>query len=69
MVDGLTAIASEKLLWKPVEFAIARYNDITRIDGTCIAGKNKGVVPLRLRSRCLLMNAPQLEFMSSIPTR
>jgi hypothetical protein len=50
------ARAGEKVVWKPVEFAIVRYNDDAPASWNMYHGEKKGVVRLRLGRRYLLVN-------------
>jgi hypothetical protein len=55
------ARAGEKVVWKPVEFAIVRYNDDAPASWNMYHGEKKGVVLLRLWRRYLLVNTLEQE--------
>src|ERR1700723_650402 len=50
------AHAGEKVVWKPVEFAIVRYNDDAPASWNMYHGEKKGLLLLRLWRRYLLVN-------------
>jgi hypothetical protein len=53
--------AGEKVVWKPVQFAIVRYNDDAPASWNMYHGEKKGVVLLRLWRRYLLVNTLEQE--------
>ncbi len=59
--SAAVAGAGEKVLWKPVQFAIVRYNDDAPASWNMYHGEKKGVVLLRLWRRYLLVNTLEQE--------
>jgi hypothetical protein len=55
------ALAAEKVVWKPVQFAIVRYNDDAPASWNMYHGEKKGVLLLRLWRRYLLVNVQEQE--------
>ena len=55
------AAAAEKVVWKPVQFAIVRYNDDAPASWNMYHGEKKGVLLLRLWRRYLLVNVQEQE--------
>ena len=55
------AHAGEKVVWKPVEFAIVRYNDDAPASWNMYHGEKKGLLLLRLWRRYLLVNVQEQE--------
>jgi hypothetical protein len=55
------APAGEKGVWKPVEFAIVRYNDDAPASWNMYHGEKKGLLLLRLWRRYLLVNVQEQE--------
>jgi hypothetical protein len=55
------AAPGEKVVWKPVEFAIVRYNDDAPASWNMYHGEKKGVLLLRLWRRYLLVNVQEQE--------
>jgi hypothetical protein len=55
------AIASEKSVWKPVQFAILRYNDDAPASWNIYHGEKRGVLLVRLWKRYLLVNVQDQE--------
>jgi hypothetical protein len=55
------AAAGEKVVWKPVQFAIVRYNDDAPASWNMYHGEKKGVLLLRLWRRYLLVNVQEQE--------
>ena len=55
------ATAGEKVVWKPVQFAIVRYNDDAPASWNMYHGEKKGVLLLRLWRRYLLVNVQEQE--------
>ncbi len=53
--------AGEKVVWKPVEFAIVRYNDDAPASWNMYHGEKKGLLLLRLWRRYLLVNVQEQE--------
>jgi hypothetical protein len=51
----------EKVVWKPVQFAIVRYNDDAPASWNMYHGEKKGVLLLRLWRRYLLVNTLEQE--------
>ena len=51
------AAAGEKLNWKPVGFAIVRYNDDAPASWNMYHGEKKGLILLRLWRRYLFLNS------------
>jgi hypothetical protein len=58
---GTPAAAGEKVVWKPVQFAIVRYNDDAPASWNMYHGEKKGVLLLRLWRRYLLVNVQEQE--------
>lgn len=59
---GQTASAAgEKLIWKPVDFAIVRYNDDAPASWNMYHGEKKGLLLLRLWRRYLFLNLQDQE--------
>jgi hypothetical protein len=56
-----TAGSAEKVVWKPVEFAIVRYNDDAPASWNMYHGEKKGVLLVRLWRRYLLINMQEQE--------
>ncbi len=50
------AAAGEKLTWKPVDFAIVRYNDDAPASWNMYHGEKKGLLLIRLWRRYLFLN-------------
>jgi len=59
--SAAAAGAGEKVVWKPVQFAIVRYNDDAPASWNMYHGEKKGVVLLRLWRRYLLVNTLEQE--------
>lgn len=55
------AIAAEKAVWKPVEFAIVRFNDDAPASWNIYHGEKKGVLLVRLWKRYLLVDVKEQE--------
>ena len=55
------AAASEKSVWKPVQFAIVRYNDDAPASWNIYHGEKRGVLLVRLWKRYLLINVQDQE--------
>jgi hypothetical protein len=55
------ALFGEKVVWKPVQFAIVRYNDDAPASWNMYHGEKKGVLLLRLWRRYLLVNVQEQE--------
>ena len=53
--------AGEKLTWKPVDFAIVRYNDDAPASWNMYHGEKKGLILLRLWRRYLFLNIQDQE--------
>jgi hypothetical protein len=53
--------AGEKAVWKPVQFAILRYNDDAPASWNMYHGEKKGVLLVRLWKRYLLLNVQEQE--------
>jgi hypothetical protein len=53
--------AAEKVVWKPVQFAIVRYNDDAPASWNMYHGEKKGILLLRLWRRYLLINTLEQE--------
>lgn len=56
-----SAGAGEKVVWKPVQFAIVRYNDDAPASWNMYHGEKKGVLLVRLWRRYLLLNVQEQE--------
>src|ERR1700691_5475885 len=61
VINAGAAGAGEKVVWKPVQFAIVRYNDNAPASWNMYHGEKKGVVLLRLWRRYLLVNTLEQE--------
>jgi hypothetical protein len=55
------AAAGEKVVWKPVQFAIVRYNDDAPASWNIYHGVKRGILLLRLWRRYLLVNVQEQE--------
>src|SRR5277367_7074961 len=55
------ATAGDKLVWKPVEFAIVRYNDDAPASWNMYHGEKKGLLLIRLWRRYLFLNVQDQE--------
>jgi hypothetical protein len=55
------AVAAEKAIWKPVEFAILRFNDDAPSSWNIYHGGKRGVLLLRLWKRYLLVDVKEQE--------
>jgi hypothetical protein len=55
------ASPSEKLTWKPVDFAIVRYNDDAPASWNMYHGEKKGLLLIRLWRRYLFLNVQEQE--------
>jgi hypothetical protein len=55
------AAAAEKLTWKPVDFAIVRYNDDAPASWNMYHGEKKGLLLIRLWKRYLFLNVQDQE--------
>ncbi|HEY2820130.1 MAG TPA: hypothetical protein VGJ06_03730 [Candidatus Acidoferrum sp.] len=53
--------SGEKLTWKPVDFAIVRYNDDAPASWNMYHGEKKGLILLRLWRRYLFLNIQEQE--------
>jgi hypothetical protein len=56
-----TAPSDKKTLWKPVEFAIVRFNDEAPKSWNIYHQEKRGILLLRLWKRYLLVNVPEQE--------
>jgi hypothetical protein len=56
-----TSAAGEKLTWKPVDFAIVRYNDDAPASWNMYHGEKKGLLLIRLWRRYLFLNIQEQE--------
>jgi hypothetical protein len=57
----LVAAPGEKAVWKPVEFAILRYNDDAPASWNMYHGEKRGLLLIRLWRRYLLVNIQEQE--------
>jgi hypothetical protein len=55
------AIAADKAVWKPVQFAILRYNDDAPASWNIYHGEKRGVLLVRLWKRYMLVNVQEQE--------
>ena len=55
------AAAGEKAVWKPVQFAIVRYNDDAPASWNIYHGEKRGILLVRLWRRYLLVNVQEEE--------
>ncbi len=55
------AIAGDKAVWKPVQFAIVRYNDDAPASWNIYHGEKRGVLLVRLWKRYMLVNVQEQE--------
>jgi hypothetical protein len=55
------AVAAEKATWKPVEFAIVRFNDDAPASWNIYHGEKRGVLLVRLWKRYLLVDVKEQE--------
>jgi hypothetical protein len=55
------AIAGEKSVWKPVQFAIVRYNDDAPASWNIYHGEKRGLLLVRLWKRYMLVNVQEQE--------
>ena len=55
------AVAAEKAVWKPVEFAILRFNDDAPASWNIYHGGKRGVLLVRLWKRYLLVDVKEQE--------
>ena len=60
-VSAGLAAAGEKVVWKPVQFAIVRYNDDAPASWNIYHGEKRGILLLRLWRRYLLVNVQEQE--------
>ncbi len=60
-VAGVLVAGGEKAVWKPVQFAIVRYNDDAPASWNMFHGEKKGLLLLRLWRRYLLVNVAKQE--------
>ena len=58
---SVLAIAAEKSVWKPVQFAILRYNDDAPASWNMYHGEKRGVLLIRLWKRYMLVNVQDQE--------
>jgi hypothetical protein len=58
---GLCLAAGEKAVWKPVQFAIVRYNDDAPASWNIYHGEKRGILLVRLWRRYLLVNVQEQE--------
>src|ERR1700736_1096512 len=65
----MRATADEKAVWKPVQFAILRYNDDARASWNIYHGEKKGLLLVRLWRRYLLVNAQEQEVYEIDPAK
>jgi hypothetical protein len=68
VVCGVVFAAGEKVVWKPVEFAIVRYNDDAPASWNMYHGEKKGQLLLRLWRRYLFLNLQEEEVYEIDPT-
>src|SRR6202049_5241601 len=61
MLASSSLYSAEKHVWKPVEFAIVRYNDDAPASWNMYHGEKKGLLLLRLWRRYLLVNVQEQE--------
>ena len=54
-------VAAEKAVWKPVEFAIVRFNDDAPASWNIYHGEKRGVLLVRLWKRYLLVDVKEQE--------
>jgi hypothetical protein len=67
--SGTRAGDGEKVTWKPVQFAIVRYNDDAPASWNMYHGEKKGVLLLRLWRRYLLLNVSEQEIYEIDPDK
>jgi hypothetical protein len=60
---------SEKTIWKPVQFAIVRYNDDAPASWNMYHGEKKGTLLLRLWRRYLFVNVQEQEVYEIDPAK
>ena len=65
----MRATADEKAVWKPVQFAILRYNDDAPASWNIYHGEKKGLLLVRLWRRYLLVNAQEQEVYEIDPAK
>lgn len=65
---GVLRAAGEKAVWKPVQFAIVRYNDDAPASWNMFHGDKKGLLLLRLWRRYLLVNVQEQEVFEIDPS-
>src|SRR5262249_60886433 len=61
LASGVLVAAGERVVWKPVEFAIVRYNDDAPASWNMYHGEKKGQLLLRLWRRYLFLNLQEEE--------
>jgi hypothetical protein len=61
--------AGEKLVWKPVDFAIVRYNDDAPASWNMYHGEKKGLLLIRLWRRYLFLNVQEQEVYELDPAK
>jgi hypothetical protein len=61
--------AGDKLVWKPVEFAIVRYNDDAPASWNMYHGEKKGLLLIRLWRRYLFLNVQDQEVFELDPAK
>ena len=66
--SGVLEAAGETAVWKPVQFAIVRYNDDAPASWNMFHGEKKGVLLLRLWRRYLLVNVQDQEVFEIDPS-
>jgi hypothetical protein len=59
----------EKLVWKPVDFAIVRYNDDAPASWNMYHGEKKGLLLIRLWRRYLFLNVQEQEVYELDPAK
>jgi hypothetical protein len=67
--SGTRAGDREKVTWKPVQFAIVRYNDDAPASWNMYHGEKKGLLLLRLWRRYLLLNVSEQEIYEIDPDK
>jgi hypothetical protein len=63
------AASGEKLTWKPVDFAIVRYNDDAPASWNMYHGEKKGLLLIRLWRRYLFLNVQDQEVFELDPQK
>ena len=69
MLASSSLYSAEKHVWKPVEFAIVRFNDDAPASWNIYHGEKRGVLLVRLWKRYMLVDVKEQEVFDVDPTK